>query len=217
MKRVGVIGVQVNPQQGIPLKGIQVAIQFDVIFIAEIPGALAPRCLALINSFALQLHLYWHEVAVGGDQGADAGGLDVLQLLLHQMQDHIGARLAALCRFQAEAGGAITAPTHGLGVGTGREAHQLHLLGHHEAGVKPQAKMANDCIVFLLVLLQKIFGTGECHLIDIALNLIGGHADTVVGNGEGIFFSIDTNRDLALIALAAVAGHGSHAALTDGV
>ena len=53
--------------------------------------------------------------------------------------------------------------------------------------------MANDCIVFLFVFLQEILGTRECHLIDIALNLIGGHADAVIADGEGIFFAIDAN------------------------
>ena len=75
--------------------------------------------------------------------------------------------------------------------------------------------MADDRITFLLVLLQEVFGTGEGHLVDVALHLISVHADAVIGDREGLRFAVDSDRDHALRTLAAIARHGGHAALAD--
>ena len=75
--------------------------------------------------------------------------------------------------------------------------------------------MADDRITFLLVLLQEVFGTGEGHLVDVALHLISVHADAVIGDREGLRFAVDSDRDQALRPLAAIARHGRHAALAD--
>ena len=77
--------------------------------------------------------------------------------------------------------------------------------------------MANDGVVFLLVLLQEILGTGEGHLVDVALHLIGRHANAVVADGDGLGLTIHRDQDGSVIPFAAVAGHGGHAALADGV
>ena len=77
--------------------------------------------------------------------------------------------------------------------------------------------MANDGVVFLLVLLQEILGAGEGHLVDVALHLIGGHADAVVADGERFGFAIHTDPDGPVIPFTAIAGHRRHAALADGV
>ena len=77
--------------------------------------------------------------------------------------------------------------------------------------------MANDGVVFLLVLLQEILGTGEGHLVDVALHLIGRHANAVVADGDGLGLTIHRDPDGSVIPFAAVAGHGGHAALADGV
>ena len=77
--------------------------------------------------------------------------------------------------------------------------------------------MANDGVVFLLVLLQEILGAGEGHLVDVALHLIGGHADAVVADGERFGFAIHTDPNGPVIPFTAVAGHRRHAALADGV
>ena len=146
-----------HPEQGVTLERVEVAIELDVVVVAELTGTLAPGGLTLVDCFTFKLDLHWQEVAIGGDQGADSGRLDVFKLLFHQVQNHIGARLTALGRLQTEVGGAITAPAHRLRVPTGGEGHQFHLLGHHEAGIEPQAEMANDCVVFPLVFLKEIF------------------------------------------------------------
>ena len=206
-----------HPQQGVPLEGVEVAIQLDVVIVCEIPGALAPWGFPFVDRFTLQLHLHGHEVAIGGDQIADAGWLDVLELLLHQVQDHIRAGFAALGSLQAEIRRSIAAPAHGLAIGSGAEGDQLHLLGDHEARIEAQAEVANDGVTFLFVFFEEIFGAGERHLVDVALDLIGGHADAVVGDGEGVGFPVDPDADGGFGALTAVTAHGGHAPLANGI
>ena len=214
---VGVVGVEVHPEQRVALEGVEVAVELDVVVVAEIARALAPGRLALVHRFALQLHRHRQEVAVGGDQGADAGRLDVLELLLHQVQDHIGAGFTALGGSQAEVGGAVAAPAHRLAALAGGAGHQLHLPGHHETGVEAQAEVADDRVVLALVLLQEILGTGKGHLVDVALHLIGVHADAVVRDGQRLGLAVDADVDQPLRALAAVASHRRHAPLADGI
>ena len=122
-----------NPEQGITLEGIEIAIELDVVVIGELTGTLAPGRFAFVDRFPFQLHLHRQEVAVGGDQGADPGGLEILQFLLHQVEDDIGAGFAAFRGLQAEIRGAIAAPAHRLALVSGTEAHELHLGSHHEA------------------------------------------------------------------------------------
>ena len=206
-----------HPQQGVALERVEVAVQLDVVIVCEVAGALAPWGFPLVNRLPLQLHLHGHEVAIGGDQGADAGGLDVLQLLLHQMEDHIGARFAAFGSLEAEIWRSIAAPAHGLAIGSGTEGDQFHLLGDHEAGIEAQAEVANDGVAFLFVFFEEVFGAGERHLVDIALDLIGGHADAVVGDRERVGFAVDPDADGGFGALAAVTAHGGHAPLANGI
>ena len=77
--------------------------------------------------------------------------------------------------------------------------------------------MANDRVVLLFVFFEEVLGAGEGHLVDVALHLVGSHADAVVGDGEGLGLAVDPDADLPLTAFAAVAGHGGHAPLADGI
>ena len=206
-----------HPEQWVTLKWVQVVVEIDVVLVGELPGALSPRGIHLVDCFPLQLHRHCHEIAVGVDQGADPSWFDVLQLLLHQVENHIGAWLITLSGTEAEVGGSITAPAHRVAVRPRRSRHQFHLLRHHETGVEAQAEMADDRVSLLFVLLQKILGTGEGNLVDVALHLIGGHADAVVSNGELFSISVNGDADNPVFAFAAVARHGRHTPLADGV
>ena len=77
--------------------------------------------------------------------------------------------------------------------------------------------MANDGVLFLFVFFQEIFRAREGHLIDIALHLISGHADAVITDGDRFLLTINAYGDLPFFPFAAVAGHGSHATLADGI
>ena len=65
--------------------------------------------------------------------------------------------------------------------------NDLHVIGHHEGGVKAHAELADHIHVVLFVpqllleLERAAFGDGA----QVAFQLLTGHADAVVGDGEG--------------------------------
>ena len=77
--------------------------------------------------------------------------------------------------------------------------------------------MADDCVRFLFVFFQEIFCTGEGHLVDIPFDFLGGHADSVVADGDSLGFSINGDVDTTFFRFRAVACHCRHATFADGI
>ncbi|MEY4841097.1 MAG: hypothetical protein RLZZ374_2005, partial [Cyanobacteriota bacterium] len=77
--------------------------------------------------------------------------------------------------------------------------------------------MANDGIVLTFVFLQEFLGAGEGHLVDVTLHLIGRHANAVVADRDRFGLAINADADFAFFAFAAIAAHGRHAPLADGI
>ena len=63
--------------------------------------------------------------------------------------------------------------------------------------------MADDVVGIVLVLLEEVGDTREGDLVDILVDLLLGHADTVVADGNGAFVGIEihTDGEVAQIAL----------------
>ncbi len=61
--------------------------------------------------------------------------------------------------------------------------------------------MAYDVLV--LVLLKELAGRGKCDLVDVPVNLLLGHADTIVNDLQrlGLLVKFDTNLEVAQLAL----------------
>ena len=78
-----------------------------------------------------------------------------------------------------------------------------HLVGHHERGVEAQSEMTDDLVLvgLVLVLLQEILGAGEGDLVDVLLHLVGGHAQAVIGEGDGLRVRIHLHQNLVLHVL----------------
>ena len=64
--------------------------------------------------------------------------------------------------------------------------------------------MSDDLIIccLILVFLQKIRGTGKCNLIDILVDLIGSHTDSVINKGKSLVLCAgnDVNAVWSVIA-----------------
>ena len=71
---------------------------------------------------------------------------------------------------------------HTLSLALERLRENLHLVCHHERRVEAEAEVADDSLV--LVLRHELLGTREGNLVDVAVNLLHGHADASVGDGE---------------------------------
>ena len=63
--------------------------------------------------------------------------------------------------------------------------------------------MTDDCVGVVLIFFKELLGSGECNLIDIFVNILSSHADTMIGNGErsGLFVNADAHAHVAKLTL----------------
>ena len=100
-------------------------------------------------------------------------------------------RLVAL--LHRELGRAVALPMHGFAallVGSGDD---LHFVRDHERRVEPQTEVADDRLI--LVLGHELLGAREGDLVDVAVDLVGRHADSAVGDREQPLVGVHRNVD----------------------
>ena len=98
---------------------------------------------------------------------------------------------------------AVTLPVYRLRaflIGKGVDGDKIR---NHKCAVEAQSKMTDDLIFvcLILILCDEISGSGKCDLVDILLNLILCHAQTVIDNLYELCLRINDHLDLALIIL----------------
>ena len=86
----------------------------------------------------------------------------------------------------------LAAPVNRLGVLLIRKREDLHFLADHEGGIETETEMADDSLCAVFVFVYKLLRTGERDLVDVFIHLLGGHSDTMVGNGQGLLGLINT-------------------------
>ena len=101
-------------------------------------------------------------------------------------------------------------------------ADNLYVAGNHKGRVEAYAKLADDVDIGALllgVLGLKLLGAGMGDGAQIALELLGGHANAVIrdGNGAGVFIKGDANSQVALVELDARVLQALKVELVDGV
>ena len=101
-------------------------------------------------------------------------------------------------------------------------ADDLHMAGDHKGRVEAHAKLADDVDIRTLllgVLGLKLLGAGMGDGAQIALELLGGHANAVIrdGNGAGVFIKGDANSQVALVELDARILQALKVELVDGI
>ena len=142
-------------------------------------------------------------------------------LVLAQRQDDIGTVLGALTVLDGVALKTVGFPHMGdiLAIGA---ADDLHMAGDHKSRVEAHAKLADDVDIRTLllgVLGLKLLGAGMGDGAQIALELLGGHANAVIrdGNGAGVFIKGNANSQVALVDLDARILQALKVELVDGV
>ena len=82
-----------------------------------------------------------------------------------------------------------------------RQGVDVDLICDHEDTVEAEAEVSDDLIIvgLILILVDEVRRTGEGNLIDILLDLLCGHTDTVILEGDGLMLGIDDHIDSALI------------------
>ena len=101
-------------------------------------------------------------------------------------------------------------------------ADNLYVAGDHKGRVEAHAKLADDVDIRTLllgVLGLKLLGAGMGDGAQIALELLGGHANAIVRNGDGtgVFIKGDVNSQVALVELNARILQALKVKLVDGV
>ena len=105
-------------------------------------------------------------------------------------------------------------------MGAGEHAH---LVRHHEGAVKAHAELADDVDVGLLLRVAHVVfeleGTAAGDDAQVVLHLLFGHADAVVGHGDGARggVGLDADAEIAAAHAHALVREGEVAQLVDGV
>ncbi len=62
--------------------------------------------------------------------------------------------------------------------------------------------MSDNGVGVLLIFVQEVGGAAEGYLIDVAVYLVGGHADAAVGDGDGSCLGVEVDAHLEVAQLA---------------
>ena len=75
-----------------------------------------------------------------------------------------------------------------------------YLVGNHERRVEAQSEMTDNLVLIglVLVLLHKILYAGECNLVNVLVNLVLGHAKSIVCDLDGLVIWIHGHLDFVL-------------------
>ena len=71
-----------------------------------------------------------------------------------------------------------------------------NLLGHHKGRVEAKAEVADNARCGILVFVQKFFCAGECYLVDVLVDIFGGHTYATVTDSERAGFFVDRNANI---------------------
>ena len=135
--------------------------------------------------------------------------------------DHVGTHGVLFARLDG-----VAVHTLGLPLVSGVRAVSLgdhgDFVGHHEGRVEAHAELADDVDLGVVGLLRLLLELERAALGDgaqVVFHLLLGHADAIVGHGEGAGFLVRHDNDLEVVAVQAhlVVGEGTVGQLVDGV
>ena len=129
---------------------------------------------------------------------------ELLEVVILHMQDDFGAAVSLVDLFEGEVGRTVAAPLNRLCVFLIRFGEDIHAVGNHEGGVESESEVADDISgVVALVLGEEVLRTGEGDLVDVAIDLLGGHADATVDDMDGLVVLVDfhVNGEVAQFAV----------------
>ena len=145
--------------------------------------------------FFLHQHRQADVVGVFADHGLQLPVAQVFRRIVAQVQSHAGAANWAVDGFHLEVAGASADPAHAFSRWqASAAAFDGDFVGDDEARVEAHAKLANQLCVFLLVTahaVHEFFGAAFGDGAQVVNRLLGAHADTVVGDGDGFGFFVE--------------------------
>ena len=108
------------------------------------------------------------------------------------MQHNVCSALGFDGLFHRIFGVALARPVHSFGVVVITLAEDLNLVADHERTIESQTEVTDDSLGFVLILIDELFGAGECDLVDVLIHFLGSHAYAMIADGEGLLILINT-------------------------
>ena len=195
----GIVHVEMNPEEGLVRHGIEFAIERLVVLLLEVLRLLGPERIGVVDDVVLvgvlllavlpfglfaKDNIDGKETAIFLQQVADAVFLQEFLGFVVNMEDDVGTAVGLLALADFVGRTAVAHPAHGSGILAITAGDDFHFLGHHKGAVEAQTEMADDGVGILLVFLEEVVGAREGNLVDILVNLLGGHTDAAVADGQ---------------------------------
>ena len=190
-----------NPEKRIFLTGIELAVEIAVVLVGEIGGLARPERLGRVDDIAVGFDGHWQESAVFLKQEVYAALFEELLVVIVDIEDDVGSALGARTFVHGIGGRAVAFPSHGLSALLIAQRVDDHLFGHHESRVEAESEMADYAVGRVLILRQEFFGARESNLVDIFVDIVGGHSDTVVADGQRSGLGVDLHCHLGVAYL----------------
>ena len=149
-----------------------------------------------------QIDLHGHKGAVFLNDFLRAVIIGKLHAVLGQVQSDCRADLLFVPAAHRIGAAAVALPVHRLSAFLPGQGIDLDQLRHHKGAVEAQAEMTDDLVVrrLVLVFFQKCLGAGESDIVNIFLDLLRSHAQTVVSDFDRLFPGVHFDIDAGLIA-----------------
>ena len=189
----------------IHLHGVQLMVEFLIILLCEVRRFTGPRGIDIVDDilfvefdlFAVfpfflltESDLYRQELAVFVEQAGDRSILEVLAELIVDMQHDVGTALSLDGIFHRVLGVAFARPMDCLRVLFVGLREDLHFLAYHEGRIETETEMTDNGFRFVLILREELLGAGESDLVDVFIDLLSGHAYSVIRDRQGLLILI---------------------------
>ena len=170
-----------------------------VLLVADLRFVLQPQRLDLVDPLAVEQNRESNKVAVGFDQMLHPRLGRVLRAIL--LEVHHDLRTALLTRRIGDliSAHAVARPHQLATIGTPAARMHAHLVGHHEGGIKTNAKLADHVrwrSAAFLHRFEKGLGAGMRNGSEIFHQLVMRHANAMIGNRQGLCFLVGRDVDL---------------------
>ena len=180
------------------MHGIERAVKVLVVFVFQCAGGLRPQRFHIVNDVVFfRVHLFsilpfglfaegdgdGQELAILVEQLLYARFVQELFAIVVDIQHDVGAAVVFLHLFYFVSGRPIATPLHGLRTFLIAARDDFHLLAHHKGRVETQTEVPDNGVGVVFVLVEEVGYARKSDLVDVSVNLVGGHSHTSVANG----------------------------------
>ena len=210
----GIVHVQVNVEERVLPHRIEGAVELVIVLFLQLGGLAGPQGLDGIDDIVLfGIHIFsvfpllllaeddrhGHKLAVFVQQFLDAALGGKFAFILIDKQGDAGSPVLFVALSHLVFGGTVATPTDGLRAILPGKGVDGDLLGDHKGGIEAQAEMADDAANLVLVFFEEFARAGEGNLVDVAIEFVFGHTDTVVNHLEGFGGLVQFNAHFQVV------------------